>query len=243
MGTEIMDTVNLSYREEIESLKSVGVTDIEEAKRKAIAIIDTETFGAAASLLMVCKDRIKRIVERLKEPKAAARKAWQGWVDLENELVEPYERIEKEIIKPAMLKYDTEQETKRRIEQERINRELKQQEEERRLAMATELAESGKHEQADKVLEMPEQAPQVVLPKANEVKGISYRMIYSAEVFDVKALCKAIAEGKIETAYVNPNFVALNGLAKSLKESMNAQWEQFGVRARGEKIMSATGGR
>lgn len=235
-----METM-LIEKTEIDEFRSGGASDIDSAKRKAAEIKDTETYGKAAEILMACKDRIKIIIERLKDPKKKAREAWQGWVDLENELIEPYQRIEKEIIKPAMLKYDTEQEDKRRIEQERINRELKQQEEERRLAMAQELAQSGKHEQADKVLEMPETAPQVVLPKTNEVKGISYRMIYSADVFDVKALCRAIADGKIEAAYVMPNFSALNGLARSLKESMDAQWQAYGVRSKSEKIMSAGG--
>jgi len=231
----------LIEKTEIEELRQGASIDITEAKNRAVAIKDSESYGKAASMLIACKERIKRIKDRLKDPKAKAREAWQGWVDLENELVEPYERIEREIIKPAMVRFDNEQEQARRIEQERINRELRKQEEERQLKLAQELAESGKHEQADEVLEAPTVAPQVVLPKANEVEGISYRMLYSADVFDVKALCKAVAEGKIETAYVVPNFVALNGLAKNLKEAMNPQWQQFGVKIKSEKILAAGG--
>lgn len=202
---------------------------------------DDAQYRIACDFLLKIKERRKWWSDMIYPAVKAAHEAHKKIKDLEKEIDSPLAKAENEILKPAIVKYENEQENKRRIEQERINRELQKQEEERRLQMAQELAESGKHEQADQVLEMPEQAPQIVLPKTTEHKGISYRMAYSADVFDVKALCRAVAEGKIEATYVAPNFGALNSLARSLKEAMNPQWEQYGVKVKSEKIIAAGG--
>jgi hypothetical protein len=45
--------------------------------------------------------------------------------------------------------------------------------------------------------------------------------VWGAEVRDIKALCRAIAEGKASPNLVTPNMPALNKLATALKETMN----------------------
>ncbi len=80
-------------------------------------------------------------------------------------------------------------------------------------------------------MEAPIAAPEVVLPSTTKVEGIQDRTYWSAEVFDIKALCKAVIAGKAPADAIVANEKLLNGLARSMKASMNAQWKAWGVRA------------
>jgi len=75
------------------------------------------------------------------------------------------------------------------------------------------------------------QAPEVVLPPTTKVAGISDPVYRNAEVFDLVKLCRAIADGKASPTAVLPNMVFLGGLARSMKNAMNPEWESKGVRA------------
>ncbi len=99
------------------------------------------------------------------------------------------------------------------------------------MAEAEALEKSGKKEEAELILGAPITAPEVVLPSTTKMAGISDRTYWSVEVFDLIKLCRAVADGKIPTSYIQPHFINLNSLARSLKNSMNAQWQAFGVRA------------
>ena len=91
---------------------------------------------------------------------------------------------------------------------------------------------------ADTILDGPAYVPTIVAPaKAVKVEGVSFRDNWKAEVYDLKALCKAIVEGKAPANVVEPSMTVLNGLARSLKGQLNYP----GVRSFCEKITS--GGR
>lgn len=162
--------------------------------------------------------------------------------DLKNDLGAPLKKARAELLQPAILKWERVQEEKRRLEQERVNRELRQQEEARRLELAAEMEKSGKNEEANALIEEPVVAHEVVLPKTTKHDGIQYRTIYSAEVLDIKLLCKAVADGLAPAEYVMANLPVLNSLARNLKESVAPQWEKFGLRVKSEKTL-AVGGR
>jgi len=76
---------------------------------------------------------------------------------------------------------------------------------------------------------------EVTLANENRISGISFKTIYSAEIVDMKELCKAIAAGVVppEAVKANPQF--LNAAAKSLKTAM--YWP--GVRLISERAVSA----
>lgn len=162
--------------------------------------------------------------------------------DLKNDLGAPLKKARVEILQPAILKWERAEEEKRRLEQERVNRELRKQEETRRLELAAEMEKSGKVEEATAIIEEPIHAPEVVLPKTTAHQGVQYRTLYSAEVVDLKLLCKAVAEGLAPAEYISANLPVLNSLARSLKESVSPQWEKFGLRVKSEKTL-AVGGR
>jgi hypothetical protein len=60
-----------------------------------------------------------------------------------------------------------------------------------------------------------------------KIAGVSLRESYAAEVFDLRALCKAVAVGRVTSEYVEANMPVLNGLMRHTA----GQMEIPGVRA------------
>jgi hypothetical protein len=215
----------------------------EQSRRLALQIKNQETYEAASAYLLRIKDMRKRWAEVIKPAVKAAHEAHARIKDVEKVVDGPLARSESEILKPALVRWTEAEDLRRREEQERVNRELRKQEEDRKIALAEELAKSGKTELADAVLESPMTMPEVVLPKAAEVKGINYRTRYFAEVVDLKKLCAAVADGTAPLEFVVANGPWLNRVAAEMKEAVNPQWEKWGLRVGSEKIVSAGGGR
>lgn len=215
------------------------LTTEEQSRRLALQIKNPETYEAASAYLLRIKEMRKKWAEIIKPAVKAAHEAHSRIKEVEKAVDAPLSRSESEILKPALIRWSDEQEMRRREEQERINRELKKQEEDRRLDFAGELEKSGKLEQADAVISAPSTMPEVVLPKQTEVKGISYRTRYFAEVTDLKKLCEAIAAGLAPMEMIEPNWPVLNRVASAMKESANPQWEKWGLIVKSERIMSA----
>lgn len=223
----------------VKEMQQAAAVDIDKAKATALAIVDRAGYDDAAKMLLTCKERMKSIKDRMAEPKQKAHQAWRSVCDLEGQMLEPYERIEREIVKPAMLKWEEVEEHRRRLRQEEANRIAREMEEARRLEQAAELERSGKTEEAEAVIDAPPPQEEIVIPKTTEHKGISYRTNYSAEVVSIQALCLAVAEGRCPTQYITANTSALNAIARSLKESVIPQWETMGLKLKTERIISA----
>jgi len=200
------------------------------ARELANAIKDDASYREACDFRITVDKQRKTWALAIKPAVQAAHLAHKKIKDVENMVDLPLSNS-LDILDPQISRYRVEQENKRRIEQERINRQLREQEETNRLNEAEELEKSGKAEEAQAVLEAPIVAPEVILPSTTKVAGISDRTYWSAEVFNLKLLCKAIAEGKADPSFVLPNTTALNGMARSMKSAMNAEWEPKGVRA------------
>lgn len=212
-----------------------------QAQSLAQSIKDPATYQTAAGFLVRLKDMRKRWAEIIKPAVKAAHEAHQRIKDVEKVVDEPLARAEINHLKPALARYEMIEEAKRREEQERINRELRKQEEDRRLALAAQMEQSGKQDEAMAVIEEPIIAPEVVLPKTTEAKGITYRTTYSAAVVDLRKLVKAVAEGKAPLEFLMPNGTVLNAQARSLKESLIPQWEPWGLTVKAERTVSAGG--
>ena len=201
-----------------------------EAKKPALAIKDERTYREACEFRIMVDRQRKNWAVVIKPAVNAAHMAHRQIKDVENTVDEPLSNA-LDILDPQISRWRIEQENARRIEQEKINRKLRQDEEDRRLAEAEELHKSGKKEEADAILEAPIVAPEVVLPSSTKVSGIQDRTYWSAEVFNLKLLCSAIANGKADVSLVLPNMPALNSMAKGMKTAMNPEWEPKGVRA------------
>jgi len=119
-----------------------------------------------------------------------------------------------------------------KLEQQRIAQEKERIEREEReakvLEKAAELESQGKDEAAAEVVEAAEVASETTQTEASKSSvrsdyGATTTMTdkWSAEVVDIRILCKAVAEGKADIDCVLPNMPVLNKLAKSMKSDMN----------------------
>lgn len=213
-----------------------------QAKELATAIKDDASYRAACEFRIMIDKQKKNWATVIKPAVQAAHDAHKKIKDVENTVAGPLATALM-LLDPAISRWRIEQENIRRLEQDKINAKLKKDEEDRRLKEAESLHESGDKEAAERVLEAPIQAPQVVLPPTTQVAGISDRTYWSAECFDIVKLCRAVADGKIDPTegVVLANMPVLNGKARQMKDAMNARWEAFGVRAVSRKDIA--GGR
>ena len=234
MTTEIAGTPYESYLTEH--------TNIElQANRLANSIKDEATYRAASTYLLDIAAMRKKWAEFIKPAVKAAHEAHAKIKAVENAVDEPLKRAAELALKPALSLFEQAEEERRRQEQERINRDLRKQDEDNRLATAEELEKSGKKAEAEAVLATPT-APEVVIPKTTTVKGISYRTKYSARVVDPSKLLDAIAKGFAPANFVEPNMKVLNGIATAMKEAVEGQWKDWGLELVKERVVSASGG-
>jgi hypothetical protein len=95
-------------------------------------------------------------------------------------------------------------------------------EEEQEALLAAAEAEGASVAEIEAIIEEPIVVSAVkVAPTFEAAKGVSTRETWSAEVVSVKALCTAIANGTVSSELVLPNMVALNGMARAMKATMN----------------------
>jgi len=150
--------------------------------------------------------------------------------------------------------YHQEIEKKRREEaelarQKAIKEEMERRkaEEEARIAQAAELEAVGATEEANSLIQEAvddTQKPlEVYVPPPTtqkvELEGASIKTYWQAEVTDLRALCRAVADGKTAIACVEPNMTVLNAQARALKKEMAIP----GVRAVPTSSMASTGKR
>jgi len=148
-----------------------------------------------------------------------------------------------QILKRGLVAWDTEQERLRREEEQRLQERARVEEEARRAQEAAALetaanatGDESLRAEAEQLINEPSAAPAIALPRSTpKVAGLSYRENWTAQVIDLRALCRAIADGQQPTTLVVACQPALNQLARALK----AQLRVPGVKAVCEKIASA----
>lgn len=155
---------------------------------------------------------VKEQIDALKKPVLAAENEFVGRLKSEKlwlgGLLTNYnERVRRE---------REEQERLAREEQERLQRE-------EQLQRAIELDESGQSEQAEAVLDEPVYLAPVVIaaPAPPKVQGQVAKVSYSAKVVDVKALIKAVADGRAPLAAIKVDDSYINGIARLDKENFS----------------------
>lgn len=140
---------------------------------------------------------------------------------------------------------------RRRVEQERLDAERKA-EEDRLLAEAQAAKDRGDNdtaelltnaavetseaikEQSAAIAQEPIYVAPVVVQKTTPkmAGGPVYREVWAAQVTDIKALCLAVATGKVSPESVTANMPVLNKLAVALKGTMNVP----GVKAYSKRV-------
>lgn len=236
---------------DIETVKMEVMPIPEQAKM--IVVLDQKSLSMANDLFNAIKGLRKKIGETMDPVIQAAHNSHKVALAKKAELEAPLIVAEK-YLNVQVTAYHQEIERIRAEEAEKARQaaikeemERRRQEEEARIQAAAELEAAGATEEAEAIMqeaieqkEAPVEVyvPPPITPRA-ELNGASVKTYWSAEVTDLKALCKAVAEGKASIAFIEPNMVALNKQAQSLKKELSIP----GVRAVSRSSMASTGRR
>jgi hypothetical protein len=205
-------------------------------RARALLVVDQQSYEIASELLLGIKDLRKQAEEHHRPMIDAAHKSWKATLDGLKKVDSPLAEAEG-VIKPKIAGYLAEQE-RIRLEAERQARE----EAERIAAEALESsieaaeAEGATAEEVQAIIQQPTVAPAVrVAPTVQRVSGVSMAKSYRAEVFDIRKLAKAVADGVVAATLIEGNQTALNQMARATKGSITIPGvriiEEAGIRA------------
>jgi anion-transporting ArsA/GET3 family ATPase len=220
------------------NVEDKAVSIIEQAK--AVRITDTGSYAAAGILWKAIGEMIKEVKDTFDPICEAAFRAHKAATAKRAKYLDPLQAAYKRV-KALMADYDAEQERLRLEEQRRLEEEARKAEEERLLAEAIAAEEAAKangatqeEAQAEQIISQPVYVPPVLVPKATPKMqgGPVFREIWSAQITDMKALCRAVADGKASPECVIGNMPVLNRMAGALKSTLNIP----GVRAVSRRV-------
>lgn len=206
--------------EEVE-LKHEALTIVEQAK--LCQIVDQPSYDSAAKLLLDAIIPFRKRWENYWKPlKEAAWSAHKGIMDKFNEGDKPAEAAER-TVKAEIRRWDDQQARIQQELQRKAQEEAEAREREERLKAAVLAEQSGATaEEVDAIVESPVAVVAAPVERTYERSaGISGRDNWKCRVTDVKALCKAIAAGKVPVNYIIPNESVLNARAKADRETLN----------------------
>ena len=204
-----------------------------KAEIDAVQVIDQDSYNAANEIAAKAAKALKKIDETCDPVIDAAHKAHKASLDQKKKLREPIEALKKAVECKMITWYRAEQ---ARADEERRKREeeARIQAEEEALRNAEALQREGMTAAADAVLEAPVVVPKVTVEEPAKAGGESYRATWSAEVVDLMALIKSVAEGRQPPAYLLPNMTALNGAARMFKGTVQIP----GVKIQSETVIA-----
>lgn len=189
---------------------------------------DMEVLSEKRRGMKVLLDKISSVFKPIYDAQRAVAKLtkekWDG-------LAEPLEKADK-LYKGKAEAFELEQEELREKQRRKEAEEAKKKQEDMILNSAVELESAGMKDAAEAVLNMP---MPVVMPRAAQpvkVSGTVFRDKWSAEVFDLTALIKAVAEGRAPTTYLMADTTALDRTVAAQKQGFTCP----GVRAVKTKI-------
>lgn len=227
---------------EASAIEERALTFPEQAR--AVRIKDHATYEKACTVLTGIKALLREIDDTFDPHIANAHKAHKALCDEKKKAGAPLLEAES-IIKDNLLVYDAEMARAARAEDERLRKEARDREEERRLQQAISLEDRGHVEQAARVLERPMLVP-VPAPVAKEppkVSGVTFRAAPpQARVVDMDLLVEFLGtkEGRPFRGLIEVNQAKLNQLAKGLDGKVDLPGVEVTV---GGRSVAASAGR
>lgn len=211
-------------------------------RARAVRIVDSRTYEVAADMLLGIKALRTQIGADLDPLIKSAYEHHRDLVAFKRKSDDPLAEAEG-IIKGGLKTYDEEQERLRQEEERRLQEIARKEAEDRALAEAAalerEAVESGDPSllfEAHALVDEPVVAPVVQLARSTpKVAGISYKEAYRAEVTDLLALVRYVAQHPEHLALLQANTTALNGMARSMKDGLKLP----GVRVIKDRIVAA----
>ena len=157
---------------EIKELESMALSVPEKAKQ--VKIVSNETYVKAGEILVEIKGLRKQINATFDPIIDKAHQAHKEAVAQKRKADAPLV-VAEGIIKPALARWDMEQERIRRAEETRLQELARKQEEDCRLQEAVDIERTGDKKLADEILATPvEVAPVIVAKTVPKVAGISF---------------------------------------------------------------------
>lgn len=195
-----------------------------------VKVVDAETFEQASATDKELREVKKSWEGYWEKIKKSAHETWKGIVSKEKALLDIVEKKQGE--QKALAKvWADEEERKRVAAQKEADEKARKEAEDAQLLAAQELEAQGDKEGADAVLDAP---PPIAAPVVTKTvpagHGGMIQKYYSASVVDIKALAKAVLEGKVPVQAIQGNEVFLNGQARMLKETMSWPGVKVSVR-------------
>ncbi len=196
---------------------------------EAAALVVADQAGHARALDVAKRAaKGKAAIEEMLEPAVkAANAAHKTLTGLRNNLTAPLDHA-RQIASTKAMNWESEQRRKAEEDRKRLEAEARRLEEERQIADAIAAEEEGDAETAEAIMAEPTITPVVhVAPAIAKVQGVATKTTWDAEVTDLRALIRYVAEHPEWEHLLMPSAVALRGLARSQKGALSIP----GVRA------------
>jgi hypothetical protein len=193
---------------ETDELKKESELVIGDAKQIAASITSDAGLTAAAEFLVKIKGMRKKISDKFSPLTKSAYDTWKKIIALEKELDDPLLQAESTFLKPAMGKYQREQEQIRQKAQDELRLRMQQEEEDVRMAQAVVQEQMGNKDVAEAIIAEPVYVAPVILPKPEKTDGVSYKTIWRFEI---------VNEALIPRQYMMVNQPAIGAIVRAMK--------------------------
>lgn len=202
------------------------------SRASALTVKSQSDYDGCAEFLRSIKGLKKEIDQTFDDSIKKAHEAHKAIVAAKKKHYEPLDSAEK-IIKQKSLAWYQQEQRKAQEEQRRIEEEARRAEEKRRAELEAQAQKWEEKGNAEKAQERREAAEQVHVPapvvenRVEKAEGQAIKTIWRAQVIDIVALCRAIAEGKLPPTMVDPNMKNLNALARTMQDKMTYPGVKF----------------
>lgn len=186
-----------------------GMTALEQAQ--ALVIVTATDYTAADNFCVGLKGLEKEVDEAYDENISAAFKAHRGLVAKKNKYAEPIIEARK-VIKSKMGAWQTEQESKRKAEEARLQAEAQKRAEDEALAAAAEAQKNGDKAEAEAIIAAPIVAPIVVLPSFAPKSKTTIQTRWDFRIVNAAL---------IPREYLSPDTVKIGGVIRATKGSIS----------------------
>jgi hypothetical protein len=202
---------------ELETQSTALVTQV----RSIGKVVDAVTYTRKGEAIVGLKTLLKAIKAHYAPMKEAADRAHKAVCTSENSMVNPLKALIDEQ-DADLVAWRRKQDQIRREEELRVQTEERRRAEDALLAEAAAAEAAGETAIAEAIMDLPVEAPRVVLPPSvPKVEGLRERPEYwSAEVYSLKMLVQAVAEGKVPMQAIQANETFLNAQARSMKSTL-----------------------
>ena len=209
---------------EVEKSTETALTVIDVANSLVISTVDD--YKVAQGLMKTVKERIKELTDTRMEQTRPIDTAKAKIILFFSGPLEKLEKA-KTYLNKIMVDFTEIQETRRREEEKRLQEEARKRAEEETLRQAIEAEAAGEKEEAEQIMAEPVYVPPIrVASEIPKSKESHIRESWSAEIVDVMALVKSIAEKKTDIQAIEPNHLIknhpfLNTLATRYNKTLN----------------------